>query len=352
MSQVLIAMSGGVDSSVAAHLVLQDGHSCVGATMRLYESEGADAATAALDAAQIAERLGIPFHLLDFRDRFREQVILPFIRCYEEGGTPSPCIDCNRTLKFAALLEQAQALGCTHIATGHYAQIRFDEETSRYQLLKAVDRAKDQSYFLYALTQYQLSHTLFPLGGLTKEQARQIAQEQGFLNAKKRDSQDICFIPDGDYLRFMEEYTGKHYPSGNFLDLNGNVVGQHRGAVGYTMGQRKGLGLAMGAPVYVCKKCMADNTVTVGPEAELFRTSLLANNWNWVSVAPSDKPIRAFAKARSRMTEQPATIYPLADGSCRVVFDEPQRALTPGQAVVIYEGDLVLAGGTIAEVEG
>ena len=350
MSQVLIAMSGGVDSSVAAHLVLQDGYQCVGATMRLYESAAADSAAAAADAAQIAERLGIPFHLLDFRESFREQVILPFIRCYEEGGTPSPCIDCNRTLKFAALLEQAQALGCSHIATGHYARIRFDEESGRYQLLKAVDRAKDQSYFLYALTQHQLSHTLFPLGGLTKEQARQIAEEQGFLNAKKRDSQDICFIPDGDYLRFMEEYTGKHYPAGNFLDIQGNVVGQHRGAVGYTLGQRKGLGLAMGAPVYVCQKCMADNTVTVGPEKELFRTSLLAQNWNWVSIGPPKKPFRAFAKARSRMTEQPATIYPEADGCCRVVFDQPQRALTPGQAVVIYDGDLILAGGTIAEI--
>lgn len=348
MADVLIAMSGGVDSSVAAFLALQEGHHCIGATMRLYEP--ADTQPDVSDAEAVASRLGIRFHVLDFRDTFHDQVIRPFIRCYEEGGTPSPCIDCNRTLKFHALLEQAQSLGCSHIATGHYAQIRQNGD-GRYQLLKAADKVKDQSYFLYALTQEQLSRTLFPLGELTKEQARHIAEEQGFINAKKRDSQDICFIPDGDYLRFMEQYTGKHYPAGDFLDLQGNVVGQHRGAVGYTLGQRKGLGLAMGEPVYVCSKCMQENTVTVGPEKELFRTSLLAENWNWVSIAPPDAPIRAWAKARSRMTEQPVTVYPEGDGRCRVVFDEPQRALTPGQAVVVYDGDAVLGGGTITAVD-
>lgn len=347
MADVLIAMSGGVDSSVAAFLALQEGHRCIGATMRLYEPE--QTIPDISDAEIVASRLGISFHLLDFREDFHEQVIRPFIRCYEEGGTPSPCIDCNRTLKFHGLLEKALELGCSHIATGHYARIRQDE-AGRYQLLKAVDRAKDQSYFLYALTQQQLSRTLFPLGELTKEQVRCIAEEQGFINARKRDSQDICFIPGGDYLRFMEQYTGKHYPAGNFLDLQGNVVGQHRGAVGYTLGQRKGLGIAMGAPVYVCDKCMKENTVTVGPEDELFRTSLLASNWNWVSRAPQTEPIRALAKARSRMTEQPVTVYPETDGCCRVVFDQPQRALTPGQAVVVYDGNLVLAGGTIAEI--
>ena len=203
---------------------------------------------------------------------------------------------------------------------------------------------------LWQLNQHQLSHTLFPLGGLNKQQVRKIAQEQGFLNARKRDSQDICFVSDGDYLSFMECYTGKQYSSGAFLDLQGNVVGTHQGAAGYTLGQRKGLGLAMGQPVYVCAKDMAKNTVTVGPNEALFHKRLLANDWNWISFESLTEPIRVTAKARSRMTEQPATVYPEADGFARVEFDEPQRAITPGQAVVLYDGDIVVGGGTITEV--
>ena len=258
-------------------------------------------------------------------------------------------MDCNRHLKFQQLLDRALTLECDYIATGHYARIRQDCATGRYLLYKALDSAKDQSYFLASLTQHQMAHTLFPLGDLTKEQVRQVAQQQGFINARKRDSQDICFVPDGDYLAFLERYTGKEYPAGDFLDLNGNVVGKHKGAVGYTLGQRKGLGIAMGEPVYVCGKDMEKNTVTVGPNESLFRQELWANDWNWFPFESLEEPIHVKAKARSRMTEQPATVYPEENGLARVVFDEPQRAITAGQAVVLYDGDLVVGGGTITK---
>jgi tRNA-specific 2-thiouridylase len=272
-------------------------------------------------------------------------VIADFVRCYEAGLTPNPCIRCNRHIKFGLFLRQARELGCQCVVTGHYARIR--QEGGRYLLYKATDTAKDQSYFLYCLTQEQLAHARFPLGELTKAEVRQIAQEQGFLNAKKGDSQDICFVPDGDYFSFLQSFTQKTYASGDFLDQNGTIVGKHRGAVGYTLGQRKGLGLAMGSPVYVCGKNMDQNTVTVGPNEALFSRSLVASDWNWIALPTLTEPIRCKAKARSRMVEQPATVFPMDNGLARVEFDEPQRAITPGQAVVLYDGDLVLGGGTI-----
>ena len=344
--QVMIAMSGGVDSSVAAHLLQEAGYTCQGSIMLLSDGTKDSAA----DAANVAERLGMPFHVFDFSEDFHRQVIGCFITCYEQGDTPNPCIFCNRHLKFSEFAKEAQALGCDYIATGHYAQIRKDPVSGRYLLCKAKDLSKDQSYVLYSLSQEQLSRTLFPLGSLTKQQARQIAEENGFVNAHKKDSQDICFIPDGDYVAFMERYTGKEYPAGDFLDLDGNVVGKHTGAVGYTLGQRKGLGLAMGTPVYVCAKDMEKNTVTVGPESALFATTLLANDWNWISVPHITEPIRVTAKARYRHIEQPATVYPEENGYVKVVFDTPQRALTTGQAVVLYQGDVVVGGGTIRSV--
>ena len=264
--------------------------------------------------------------------------------------TPNPCIQCNRYLKFDKLLQKALELGCYYIATGHYARIVFDENSGRYLLKKAADPDKDQSYVLYNLTQEQLKHTLFPLGTLTKEQVRSIAREHNFVNAHKQDSQDICFVPDGDYASFMEGYTGKKYPQGNFLDLEGNVVGQHNGAVRYTLGQRKGLGLAMGAPVYVCRKDMEQNTVTVGPNQALFATTLLAGNWNWFPFPTLKQPMEVMARARYNQKEQPATVYPEANGLARVVFHQSQRALTPGQAVVLYQEDTVIGGGTILNV--
>lgn len=355
-TKALIAMSGGVDSSVAAHLTLQEGISCIGATMRLYDNQDLSVESSCCslddveDARSVAHNLGIPFYVFNFTKEFQCAVMDQFVASYEHGLTPNPCVECNRHLKFSKFLERAAVLGCEYIVTGHYAQIIYDDASGRYLLKKAVDAAKDQSYFLYALTQEQMAHIRFPLGGMTKAEVRQIADAQGFQNARKHDSQDICFVPDGDYLAFLKRYTKKNYPSGKFLDLNGKVVGTHNGAVGYTLGQRKGLGLAMGAPVYVCSKNMAENTVTVGPNEALFHKALRANDWFFFPFPDLKEPIRIKAKTRSRMQEQPATAYPEDNGYVRIEFDEPQRAITPGQAVVLYDGDTVVGGGTITEV--
>ena len=347
MKKALIAMSGGVDSSVAAYLMQQKGFSCGGAIMQLWKEVSSGAIA---DARAVAERLIMDFHVLDASAEFRQQVVEYFIRSYEEGLTPNPCIQCNRHLKFSFFLDKALELGYDAIATGHYATIQQDPETGRYLLCKAADSAKDQSYFLACLNQHQLSHAHFPLGELTKEEARLIAESQGFVNARKKDSQDICFVPDGDYVAFMKRYTEKEYPAGDYLDLDGNIVGKHCGAVCYTLGQRKGLGIALGAPVYVCSKDMEANTVTVGPESALFATTLIADNWNWFPFETLDAPIRVMAKARYRHIPQPATVYPMEGGKAKVVFDAPQRAMTPGQTVALYDGDMVVGGGIITEI--
>ena len=348
----MVAMSGGVDSSVAAYLTQQEGFACIGATAQMCGRDilgDAYSVQSIQDAQAVASRLGIAFAVLDATDAFRRDVVEDFIRCYEEGLTPNPCVQCNKHIKFSYLLDKAIALGCDGIVTGHYARICRDESTGRYLLRKAVDEAKDQSYFLACLSQQQLARARFPLGEFTKAQIREIAETQGFLNANKRDSQDICFIPDGDYKAFLCRYTGKDYPAGDYLDLQGNVVGRHAGAIGYTLGQRKGLGIAMGAPVYVCRKDMAANTVTVGPEEALFTATLLAKDWNWFPFPALSAPIRVMAKARYRHIPHPATVYPEDNGNARVVFDTPQRAITPGQTVVLYEGDMVVGSGIITE---
>ena len=355
----LIAMSGGVDSSVAAWLMQRDGFDCTGITMRLTRNEAVD--TEGLhtccserdieDAAEVAYAMDIPYEVLDFTADFQEKIIDKFIRVYEAGGTPNPCIDCNRYMKFDHLLRWAEAHGLDHVVTGHYARVEQDEATGRWLLKKGLDEGKDQSYVLYNLTQEQLAHVRLPLGGLHKSEVRAIAEQQHFVNARKHDSQDICFVPDGDYARFMEDFTGKHYPAGDFLDVGGRKVGTHSGAVRYTIGQRKGLGLAMGAPVYVCAKDMQANTVTVGPEAELFDTIVYANEVNWIAIPELNGPLRVTARTRYHQTEQAATVYPAGEGQFRLEFDQPQRAPTPGQAVVLYQGDVVLGGGTIVAVE-
>jgi len=344
--KALIGMSGGVDSSVAAWLMKENGYSCIGCTLELL----CDANPSGVkDARDVAEGMGIPFRVCSLQKEFKEAVMEPFARVYEEGGTPNPCIECNRSIKFGRMLEIALELGCDTLVTGHYARIRFDEALGRYLLCKAVDPGKDQTYFLYTLTQEQLKHIQFPLGALHKQEVRQIAQDRGFLNARKRDSQDICFVPDGDYVAFLERFSGKTYLQGEFLDLQGKTLGTHRGAVAYTLGQRKGLGLAMGAPVYVCRKDMARNTVTVGPQEALFTQSLIAGNVNWFPFPALEAPLAVTAKTRHSQHEQAALVSPLEGGRILVTFDTPQRAVTPGQAVVMYQGDTVIGGGTILE---
>ena len=351
-------MSGGVDSSVAAYLMLQQGYECQGTTMRLYRN--ADIGLNQFhtccsqrdidDASEVAFQLDIPYEVLDFTPDFKEQIIGKFVRMYEAGGTPNPCIDCNRYMKFDKLLHAAQERGLHYIVTGHYAQIAYDGAAGRWLLKKAVDGSKDQSYVLYMLTQEQLTHTQFPLGGRAKAEVRALAERLHFVNARKHDSQDICFVPDGDYTAFLERYTGKRYPTGDFLNEDGAVVGRHRGVVRYTIGQRKGLHLAMGAPVYVCGKDMAANTVSVGPESSLYADTLIAEDMNWISVPRLEGPMRVKAKTRYRQTEQWATAYPEGEDAVRLVFDEPQRAMTVGQAVVLYDGDTVVGGGTIMRI--
>ena len=351
--KAMIAMSGGVDSSVAAFLSKQAGYECIGVTMKLFQNEdvGVNRARTCCslddveDARSVARRLGIPYYVFNFSSDFKSQVIGRFIATYESGATPNPCIDCNRYLKFDRLFQRARELGCEAVVTGHYARIEMQD--GRYVLKKALDGSKDQSYVLYSLTQEQLAHVRFPLGELSKSEVRSIAEAQGFCNAEKPDSQDICFVPDGDYAAFLERYAGKPYPSGDVLDLSGQVIGQHRGAVRYTIGQRRGLGFALNEPIYVCRKDMAANTVTVGPEQALFSRELWADDMNWISIDQLSKPTRGYAKIRYRQTEQPATVYPDENGKIRILFDNPQRAVTAGQAVVLYDGDTVVGGGVI-----
>lgn len=351
MAKVLVAMSGGVDSSVAAYLLKRAGHECVGVTMRLFDNallglEGESKCCSAddvEDARSVCAGLDIPFIALDMSDSFRRCVIDKFVGEYQRGATPNPCIDCNRFMKFSGLLDYARTVGCAYIATGHYAR-RWDTPAGP-ALYKAADPAKDQSYVLAQLTPGQLARALFPLGELYKEEVRSIAASLGLVNAKKRESQDICFVPDGDYLGFMERYTGKKSVPGALLDESGRVLGAHRGAAGYTVGQRRGLGIAAERPLYVKGKDMEKNTVTVCFEEGLYSRSCLVTEMNWL-VKPVF-PLKCRAKTRYRHTEEPCEVREAENGGIRLLFESPQRAVTPGQAAVLYDGDRVLGGGTI-----
>lgn len=350
--KVLVAMSGGVDSSAAAALLVQQGYDCDGAMLKLAPNEDSRCCSAddAEDARQAATRLGMRFYVFNETDRFRRCVMDRFTAEYAAGRTPNPCIDCNRELKFGALLDRALTLGYDYIATGHYARVAYDAESGRYRLLRGAERRKDQSYVLYQLTQHQLAHLLLPVGDYDKPAIRDKAREAGLDNADKGDSQDICFVPDGDYVNFLQR-QGLTLTPGDFLDEAGCVLGRHRGLPCYTIGQGKGLGVAIGRHVYVLEKDQVHNAIVLGDDSALYASSLLASHVNWISGQIPAAPVRCAAKTRYSQVETPCTAYPLPDGGLRVVFDQPQRAITAGQAVVLYDGDEVLGGGTIEKSE-
>lgn len=343
---VAVAMSGGVDSAAAALLLAEAGYDVWGVTLRLQSCPGAaETAEAEIDSARrAAEALGIPHRVLDLRERFRTAVMDRFVSEYLAGRTPNPCVDCNREIKFGALLDWVLEQGADFLSTGHYARV--DRAEGRWRLLRGADRRKDQSYVLYQLTQRQLSHLLLPLGDYDKPAIRQLVEARGLANARKADSQDICFIPDGDYAAFLAA-SGAELVPGDFVDETGRVLGRHRGLPCYTPGQRKGLGVSAGEPVYVLRKEAAGNRIILGPDSALYTAELTAQRVNWLSVPAPEGPLAVTAKTRYTQKEAAATAEVLPDGRLRVTFAEPQRAVTAGQAVVLYVGEAVAGGGTI-----
>lgn len=356
MENLLLAMSGGVDSSVAL-LLLKEKYNVIGGTLRLHDSRENDAGLCGSsqdieDARAIAEKYNIPHYIFDMRELFKNTIIKSFTDSYLNGRTPNPCVECNERIKFGALLDNAHELGCKYIATGHYARVEYDDGKNRALLKKAVfedgtPNPKDQSYVLYRLSQKQLSSAVFPLGNMDKSRIREIAEQHGLINSRKPDSQDICFVPDGDYGGFIERYIGKPYQSGSFLDPDGNVIGSHKGVIYYTIGQRRGIGIGFGKPVYVISKDAAHNTVTLGNNELLFTDTLYADNLNWIAFETMTDVLYCKAKTRYKQVEQPCTVIPEGE-RVKVIFDEKIRAVTPGQHIVFYDGDIVLGGGIIS----
>ena len=367
MKKALIAMSGGVDSSVAALLAREAGYECIGCTMQLFDTDAAVPVVEALaadagpdakspdttssDAATVAADLGMPFHAFDLRDEFRACVIDDFVSRYAVGRTPNPCIVCNRTMKFGILMEKAMQLGCEKLVTGHYARVGRDPATGLYALRKAVDETKDQSYVLYHLTQEQLSHLLLPLGELTKAQVRRIAADAGIVTADRPESQDICFVPDGDYASVIRAYAGRDFPPGDFVDLQGKTMGTHKGIIHYTIGQTRRLGQAFGTPRYVCRIDGENNRITLGGPDDVYSSAARVEDCLWMSGRTPEAPVRCRVRLRYKQKEQWATVIPgeadAKSAPAEIRFDEPQRAITPGQAAVFYDGDAVLGGGTL-----
>ncbi|MBQ8227655.1 MAG: tRNA 2-thiouridine(34) synthase MnmA [Clostridia bacterium] len=347
MAKVLIAMSGGVDSSVAAEIIKSQGYETSGAIMSLYGDKGSGKPEDIADAKRVADSLGMPFYVFNFSEDFKKYVITDFVEAYKNALTPNPCVVCNKYIKFGVFLDKAVELGFDYVATGHYAKVEYNEDTNRYTVKKADDESKDQSYMLYSLTQQQLSKVLLPLGGYSKNSARDIARKVGFDNADKHDSQDICFIPDGEYAAFIERWCGKKFEKGEFVNKAGEFIAEHKGLINYTIGQRKGLGIAAPAPYYVLKKDAETNKVILGSNDDLFLDTLEATDVNFISIESLTEPMKVKAKVRYKQKETDATIYPIENGDVKVVFDVPQRAITPGQSVVFYDGDVVLGGGII-----
>ena len=345
--KALIAMSGGVDSSVSALLMQEKGYECVGVTMSLFKKSSCCSEDDINDAKNVCASLGMEHYVVGFAERFKHDVIDRFIDAYTHGRTPNPCVDCNRNLKFGELFKKAQELGCDYVVTGHYVRVRYDEEKGRYLLLKGADPKKDQSYVLYSMKQEQLAHAQFPLGEFCKTEIREIAEKHGFVNAHKHDSQDICFVENGKYAEFIEKQTGKKFPAGNFVDVEGNVLGRHKGIINYTVGQRKGLGLALPQPMYVKELDVKHNKVILATNDQLFSTHVVANEINLIDCDRITEPRRLKARIRYHHVEQWATVTQPDDDTLVVEFDEPQRAITKGQSLVLYEDDVVVGGGTI-----
>ena len=353
--KVVVGMSGGVDSSVAAYLLKEQGYDVIGVTMQIWQEEeihvqeenaGCCGLSAVDDARRVADALDIPYYVMNFQDEFRENVIDYFVEEYQKGNTPNPCIACNRYIKWESLLSRSIAIGAEYIATGHYARV-VKLPNGRYTLKKAVGIRKDQTYALYNLSQYQLEHTLMPVGDYSKDKVREIAEKINVSIANKPDSQEICFIPDNDYVSFVEDYTNKKMPKGNFVDINGKVLGKHKGIINYTVGQRKGLGLSLGKPAFVVEIRPDTNEVVIGDNIDVFHDTLYANNLNFTAIERLDNKMQVEAKIRYSHKPASCLIEMVDENTLKCVFDEPQRAITPGQAVVFYDKDILIGGGKI-----